>query len=195
MPPYLVLDACVLMSGVLRPWLLDLAETGLFKPLWSERIGREWRRNAARIWSIEPVLLDQEWQHMQARFKSANVSAWADQELAACNLTLRYSDPKDWHVIEAAWLAKQAHPEQTVGIVTINIKDFSRSELRQCGLNLWDPDHLLSDWFETHPTVLMQSLDYVIGELVSAGRRHPAPVADFLKRERLFRLNKRMTTP
>ena len=190
MPPYLVLDACVLMSGVLRPWLLDLAQAGLFEPVWSERIGREWRRNAARIWSIEPVLLDQEWQHMQTRFTSANVSSWNDTH--ATMPPLKYSDAKDWHVIEAAWLAKQAHPDQAVGIVTINIKDFSRSELRQRGLDLWAPDRLLSNWHETHATLLTQSLHAVIAELVSTGRRHPAAVSDFLKRERLFRLNKRM---
>jgi hypothetical protein len=190
MPPYLVLDACVLMSGVLRPWLLELAAAGMFKPIWSERIGREWRRNAARIWSIEPALLDQEWQHMQTRFTSANISSWT--ETYATMPALKYSDPKDWHVIEAAWMAKQAHPDQAVGIVTVNIKDFSRSELRQRGLDLWDPDRLLSKWHETHNALLTESLGQVITELVSVGRRHPAPASDFLKRERLFRLNKQM---
>lgn len=59
-PPVLVLDACVLMSGVLRPVLLDLAQAGLFAPAWTQRIGEEWRRNAARLWPITPHLLEQE---------------------------------------------------------------------------------------------------------------------------------------
>ncbi len=49
-PPFIVLDACVLMSGILRRLLLRLAEAGVFQPVWTERIGEEWRRNACRMW-------------------------------------------------------------------------------------------------------------------------------------------------
>lgn len=178
------------MSGVLRPWLLELAGAGLFKPIWSERIGREWRRNAARIWAIDPMLLEQAWRQMQTQFESANVSQWPSP--SSTMPVLKYSDPKDWHVIEAAWMAKLANPAQAVGIVTINLKDFSRSELRQRGLDLWEPDRLLSKWHDTHADLLTESLNQVITELVRAGRRNPAPVSDFLRRERLFRLNKQM---
>ena len=40
-PPFIVLDACVLMSGILRRLLLRLAEAGVFQPVWTERIGEE----------------------------------------------------------------------------------------------------------------------------------------------------------
>ncbi len=177
------------MSGVLRPWLLELAQEGLFKPIWSDRIGSEWRRNAARIWDIEPSLLEREWDNMQVQFASANVSRWqGNTSLPA----LKYSDAKDWHVIEAGWLAKQANPDSSAGVLTINIKDFSRSELRQLGLDLWEPDRLLSKWWLSHQALLRQSLNQTIDELVATNRRHPAPPADFLKRDRLFRLNKLM---
>lgn len=176
------------MSGVLRPWLLELAKQGFFEPVWSDRIGYEWRRNAARIWDIEPALLEREWQNMQTQFTSANVSTWPEQSNDPP--ALKYSDRKDWHVIEAGWRARQAAPERPIGIVTLNIKDFSRSELRRLGLDLWEPDRLLSKWWETKPEVLTQSLNQVIDDLIVTGRRHPAPIADFLKRERLFRLNK-----
>lgn len=179
------------MSGVLRPWLLDLAEQGLYEPVWSERIGREWCRNAARIWSIDPPLLAQEWQDMQVRFTSANVSLWATPERTMPKL--KYCDPKDWHVVESAWLAKQSDPNRTVGIVTLNLKDFSRSELRQLGLDLWDPDRLLSKWHDTSGAVIENSLQEVLSALVRSGRRHAAPTQTFLKRERLFRLNKQIT--
>ena len=177
------------MSGVMRPWLLALADAGLFSPIWSDRIGREWQRNAARIWSIEPELLQAEWQKMQTRFASANVSRWStsiDNPMPA----LKYSDEKDWHVIEAAWHARQANPLAATGIVTINIKDFSRSELRRLGLDLWEPDRLLSKWHDTHATRLVQALNTVIKDLVDSGRRHPATPSDFLMRERLFRTRK-----
>ena len=196
MPPCLVLDACVLMSGVLRPWLLELAKQGLFEPIWSDRIGDEWQRNAARIWNIEPALLEREWNDMQTQFARANVSRWSvtPNDLPA----LKYSDSKDWHVIQAGWHARQAAADRPTGIVTLNIKDFSRSELRRLGLDLWEPDRLLSKWWEAKPDTLTESLSQVIDDLITAKRRHPAPVADFLKRERLFRLNKLMagsTTP
>ena len=192
MPPCLVLDACVLMSGVLRPWLLKLAKQGLFEPVWSERIGHEWRRNAARIWDIEQSLLEREWQDMQTQFSSANVSMWPNESIALPQL--KYSDTKDWHVIEAGWRARQATPNRPTGIVTLNIKDFSRSELRRMGLDLWEPDRLLCKWWEAEPQTLTQSLNQVIENLIATGRRHPAPIADFLKRERLFRLNKLMAS-
>lgn len=177
------------MSGVLRPWMLQLAQKNLFQPIWSDRIGLEWRRNAARIWPIASELLEREWQDMQAQFDGANVSRWP---LTPTTLypTLKHSDAKDWHVIEAAWLAKQLNPEQAVGIVTLNIKDFSRSELRQLGIDLWDPDRLLCNWFKTHQLLTVDSLKEVVADLVETGRRHPAPLEDFVKRERLFRFNK-----
>lgn len=179
------------MSGVLRPWLLKLAEHGLFKPIWSDRIGDEWRRNAARIWSIEPAVLQSEWNAMQTQFASANVSRWSNPQNALP--ALKYSDAKDWHVIEAGWLAREAAPDRLAGIVTLNIKDFSRSELRHLGLELYDPDRLLSKWWETESDTLTDSLSQVINDLVTTGRRHPATMTDFLKRERLFRLNKLLT--
>lgn len=177
------------MSGVLRPWLLGLAQAGLFQPIWSDRIGSEWRRNAARIWTIEPSLLEREWDTMQAQFASANVSRWT-LTIEQSPPNLKYSDKKDWHVIEAGWMAKQANPGQAAGIVTLNIKDFSRSELRQLGLDLWEPDRLLSKWWETEPQRVSQHLNQTIEDLIASGRRQRAPVEDFLKRERLFRFNK-----
>ena len=180
------------MSGVLRPWLLDLGNRGLFRPIWSDRIGLEWRSNAARIWNIAPALLEQEWDDMQRQFVAANVSRWSAATQVQCP-ALKYSDVKDWHVIDAAWLAKQAQPDAPVGIVTLNIKDFSRSELRQMGLDLWDPDRLLSKWYGDHSRALTDSLQHTLEQLITQGRRHRAGMGDFLKRERLFRLNKLMT--
>ena len=175
------------MSGVLRPWFLRLGAQELFQPIWSDRIGLEWRRNAARIWSISPELLEQEWLAMEQAFDKANVSRWPNPTSVP---TLKYSDEKDWHVIQTAWHIKQARPEARVGIVTYNIKDFSRSELRQLGIDLWDPDRLLSSWWDANQTALLGTLTDAIAELVHQGRRPSAPLTDFLKRERLFRFNK-----
>ncbi len=190
-PPYLVLDACILMSGVLRPWLLELATRGLFEPRWSERIGREWSRNAARIWAVTPEVLDEAWQSMQQQFPAANVVPALGQP----QIELRYSDAKDWHVIQTAWQVKQQHPQASVGVLTYNVKDFSRSELRALGLDLWDPDRFVCTLWPAHGSCLTETLSQTIEDLVEAKRRLPAPVSSFLKRERLFRLNKLMHPP
>src|SRR5690606_20533822 len=144
-PHFVVLDACVLMSGVLRPALLALAEAGRFVPLWSTRIGEEWRRNAARLWPIAPAVLADEWQAMQARFPGADVG-----DATAYEAGLRYSDAKDWHVIAAGLAARarcglQLPPE--VSVLTWNLKDFNRGELRRLGMDVLDPDRLLVRWW------------------------------------------------
>lgn len=177
------------MSGVLRPWLLNLAQTGLYHPVWSERIGEEWRRNAARIWELPDELLQAEWQSMNAQFPNANATTWLHAS-AYGPAPLKHSDPKDWHVITAGYWAKREHPECPVGILTFNVKDFRRSELRQLGLDLWEPDRLLVSWWPDQHDLLQSTLHSVIDELVLTGRRAAAPVDTFLKRDRLFRFNK-----
>ena len=189
MPPFLVLDACILMSGVLRPWLLTLAQSGLYEPVWSDRIGLEWRRNAARIWSLPEALLQDEWQAMNTRFPNANASARSGAHVAEPP-ELKHSDPKDWHVITAGYWVKREHPAHPVGVLTFNVKDFRRSELRQLGLDLWEPDRLLVSWWPDQQDVLKSTLHSVIAELVRTGRREAAPIDTFLKRDRLYRFNK-----
>ena len=180
------------MSGVLRPLLLTLAHENWFEPIWSDRIGSEWRRNAARLWPIQSNVLDLAWQDMQIDFPLANSSTWPNNHLSADTVepALKHSDPKDWHVIMAGIQAKQLQPERDVTVVTWNIKDFRRSELRQHGLNLIDPDRLLSHWWPTQPDALARHLKEVIESLIQSGRRQPEPLEAFLKRERLFRLGK-----
>lgn len=192
MPPNLVLDACVLMSGVLRPLLLKLANENWFDPIWSDRIGAEWRHNAARLWPIKSEVLEQAWHEMQLAFPAANSTLWSNHHLRADTILppLRDSDPKDWHVIMSGIQAKQRQPERDVTVVTWNIKDFRRSELRQHGLNLIDPDRLLSLWWATQPRELEDRLNQVINSLIQSGRREPESMAAFLKRERLYRFAK-----
>ncbi len=211
-----VLDACILMSGVLRPLLLNLAQTGLFRPVWSSYIGLEWRRNAARLWPINRDLLSDEWAQMQQRFPQAcfdpsMVQAEVDTQPKPL---LRRSDAKDHHVIMAGFRALSEYcameptsvnvvkvsqqsacaikdvntfKKVSTNILTWNIRDFNRTELRQLNLGLLDPDQLLCSWWLKHHTLITQHLERVIKTLINDGRREHAPIADFLHRERLFR--------
>jgi len=181
--PALVLDACIMMSGLLRPLLLNLAEMGLFKPLWTDKIGQEWQRNAARLWPIDPALLKDEWQCMQAQFPAANMGDVTEFETA-----LKHTDRKDKHVAATGIAAVLAQLGNPVSVLTWNIKDFSRSELRRQQLGLIDPDRLLSQWWPTERRALINALDITVAELVTSGRRQPEPMLSLLRRDRLFRL-------
>lgn len=188
MQPALVLDACVLMSGVLRALLLKLADDGWYSPVWSDKIGSEWRRNAARIWSVATPKLEQAWSDMQSTYPGANMSTPANIPENWSAPELRYSDPKDWHVILSACQAKATYPLTTV--LTWNIKDFQKTELKRLGLGLLDPDRLLVQWWQQNPDHLTMRITQTIDELIAQGRRQPETVESFLKRERLFRLAK-----
>nr|WP_255592452.1 PIN domain-containing protein [Bordetella sp. BOR01] len=183
--PFVVLDACVLMSGIMRRLMLRLAADGVYQPVWTERIGEEWRRNAARLWAIPPEVLQEQWAAMNQLFPQAT-----ELDTQAYEAGLRYSDPKDFHVI-AAGLARRARcglqqPPQVL-VATWNLKDFNRSELRRQGLDALNPDRLLSLWWQADAGRLRQAIQAVPADYIALGR-DPEPLAATLHRERLYRL-------
>lgn len=173
------------MSSIMRPLLLRLAAQGVFQPVWSSRIGEEWIRNAARMWKVEVAYVEALWQEMQTRFPDADAGDVAPYETG-----LRYSDPKDHHVIAAA-LAKRARcglqlaPETAV--LTWNLKDFNRSELRRLGLDVFNPDRLLSLWWGQDSAPIRDALQGVAADVAAVGRE-PEPLDTTLHRERLHRI-------
>lgn len=172
-----------MMSGLLRPLLLSLGHAGVLIPLWTDKIGQEWQRNAARLWPIEPSLLEQEWQSMQEQFPHANMG-----DVTSFEVDLRHTDRKDKHVAAAGIAGVSRSVSDSISVLTWNIKDFSRSELRKQQLGLMDPDRLLSLWWPTHTQILKTHIEQTIAELFASGRRQPEPVVNMLKRDRLFRL-------
>ncbi len=182
LPSVLVLDTCVLISNVLRRLLLAMADEQLFKPVWSPVIGDEWRRNAGRLWKVMPSSIEEQWQHLQQRYPEADLGDSSEYKK-----DLRYSDAKDWHVIATARLAQQRHPELGVGIVTRNLKDFNRSELRRLGISLWEPDQLLCRFMAEHPEMMQHLLDALPSFMVTEEAKS-LDTATLLKRDRLFSL-------
>lgn len=71
----LTLDTCVLMHSFTRNLLFSLTKTQPILPIWSEEIGIEWKRNAPRIWKVNPDVVEQEWQTMQADLPLSNMGA------------------------------------------------------------------------------------------------------------------------
>lgn len=189
-PPFVVLDACVLMSTLQRQLLLRLAAQGVFQPVWTEHIGEEWRRNAARVWQIPTGKLAEQWDAMNQRFPGAMEINTGPYEVG-----LRYSDAKDLHVI-AAGLARRARcglqRPPAVHVMTWNLKDFDRSELRRQGLDVYSPDQLLANWWRAGSARLDAAVQAVAADSVALGRT-PEPLADTLHRERLHRLQRLST--
>uniref|UniRef100_UPI0039F01113 PIN domain-containing protein n=1 Tax=Bordetella sputigena TaxID=1416810 RepID=UPI0039F01113 len=173
------------MSSILRGLLLRLARDDVFAPIWSARIGEEWIRNAARLWKVPPEEVTRLWDDMQREFPDADAGNVQPYETG-----LRYSDPKDLHVI-AAGLAKRARSAlqrpPAVLVMTWNLKDFNRSEMRRLGLNVFDPDRLLSQWWAASPRALRLALQGTAADVATVGRE-PEPLSATLHRERLYRL-------
>ncbi|WP_371321305.1 PIN domain-containing protein [Achromobacter seleniivolatilans] len=173
------------MSGILRRLFLRLAEAGVFVPVWTDRIGEEWRRNASRIWDIPPEVMAEFWADMNARFPQAN-----EADTQVYEASLRYSDPKDFHVI-AAGLARRARCglqlPPVVQIATWNLKDFNRSELRRQGLDVYNPDRMLVQWWQTNADRMREAIAQIPADYVALGRE-PEPLSTTLHRERLYGL-------
>jgi len=172
------------MSSILRPLLLDFAEADFFRPIWSERIGQEWQRNAARIWRKPPEVLVQMWETMQGRFPDACMDALGPYESV-----LRYSDPKDFHVVAAGLACKALLVEQApVAVLTWNLKDFNKGELRRQGLQVLDPDRLFGAWMQDYREKTLALAEGATAYAALLGRDEP--LAETLRRERLFRCAK-----
>jgi predicted nucleic acid-binding protein len=189
LPETIVLDTCVLISNVLRRALLHLAAQGCFQLAWSPIIGDEWRRNAARLWGVSDADVQEQWNALQVAFPMADQG-----DVSEFKSGLRRSDPKDWHVVAAGRAVLARQPQGSVAIVTRNIRDFNRSELRGLGLGLLDPDQLLLGCWQERPALMSDLLSKLPDYALAPGRDLEA-VDVILRRERLFRLNRLCACP
>jgi hypothetical protein len=71
--------------------------------------------------------------------------------------------------------------------MTWNLKDFNRSEIRRLGLDAFNPDRLLSQWWAQSRSALRWALQGTAADVVAVGRE-PEPLDTTLHRERLYRL-------
>ncbi len=178
----LVLDTCVLLSNVLRRLLLQMAAQSCFKPVWSAVIADEWQRNARKLWKYFPQSIQEQWAELEKAFPHANLGVVEQYKQG-----LQYSDPKDWHVIAAARAAQQQWPDLQVGILTRNIKDFNRSELRRLGVHLYEPDDYLHRLALESPLLMTQLLNQLPTMMVTP-EAQAMPTYELLRRDRLYRL-------
>ncbi|MFY7067730.1 PIN domain-containing protein [Nocardiopsis changdeensis] len=158
-----LLDTCVLYPAYLCDTLLRLASAGTYRPLWSDGILDELRRNVIAR-GIPEDRADRRIGQMRRAFPDATVRGHEPMIEGMTN------DPKDRHVLAAA---VRGGAEV---IVTRNIKDFPDSALSPYDLSAVDPDDFLLDQLDLHPGATLGALE----RQAASYRREPTTVIGVL---------------
>ncbi len=173
-----VLDACVLYPTVLREILLGVAARGLYEPLWSDRILREWTRAADKIGPGAMVQAEGEAVLARAAFPRATL-----REQPNIEARVSLPDPNDEHVLAVA-IAGHAD-----AIVTFNAQDFPRPVLAEFGIDRRDPDGFLWELWSRNPAEVAA----VVAQVQATAERLSGqdwPVRKLLKKAQLPKLGK-----
>ncbi len=176
-----VLDACVIYPPVLRDLLVGVAARGLYQPLWSDRILREWTRATAKLGPDALAEAEVKASHLCAAFPRAMI-----REQPAIEARLALPDPDDVHVLAVA-IAGHADC-----IVTFNAADFPRHLLSEEGLDRRDPDGFLWELWSHHP----DEVGAVVADVharAEAMAGVPVSLKALLKRSKLGRFAKAVT--
>ena len=173
-----VLDACVLYPTVLREILLGVAARGLYEPLWSDRILREWTRAADKIGPGAMVQAEGEAVLARVAFPRATL-----REQPNIEARVSLPDPNDEHVLAVA-IAGHAD-----AIVTFNAQDFPRPVLAEFGIDRRDPDGFLWELWSRNPAEVAA----VVAQVQATAERLSGqdwPVRKLLKKAQLPKLGK-----
>lgn len=164
-----LLDTCVLVPSRARDVLLEVASTGVYRPLWSSEILAELDR------TVRPLLgkrgatpeetdayLSRLFRQMETAFPDALVTSW--ESLAG---TIQLPDPGDRHVVAAARAGRADV------IVTDNLAHFPPDAL-PAPLLRQSLDAFLLDSLDLHPRMVISAIRAVAGR---TGRSGPAMTA------------------
>ncbi len=161
-----VLDACVLYPAPIRDLLLSLARQGLYHARWSASIEEEWVRNLLKNRpDLRPEQLRYTTERMLESIPDSMISGY--ERLIA---TVQLPDPDDRHVVAAALVG---HAD---AIVTLNLKDFPRSELDQLGLEAQHPDDFVVNQLHLNLPEALKAIKAMRKRL----RKPPQSVAELL---------------
>jgi predicted nucleic acid-binding protein len=177
-PTRAVLDACVLYPTVLREILQGAAVAGLYQPVFSDRILREWVLATAKLGPEAPGMAAAEAASLRATFPRALI-----REHLEIEARLLLPDPNDVHVLATA-IASGAE-----AIVTFNAQDFPGHVLAAEGIARRDPDGFLWELQSRHPDVMAGVVETVRAK-AEAISGQPVALKPLLKRARLYRLGK-----
>ena len=178
-----VLDACVLFPTVLREILLGVAAAGMYEPVFSDRILREWTRATAKLGPAAQAVAEGEATLVRVAFPRAMIG-----EKPGIEAALMLPDPNDVHVLATA-IAGHAD-----AIVTFNAQDFPGHLLAAEGVARRDPDGFLWELWSRHPATVAGVIEVVRSKAESLSGQ-PMPLKALLKRSRLHRLSKALHAP
>jgi predicted nucleic acid-binding protein len=164
-----LLDACVLLPYQLCDLLLRLAETDMYRPLWSQEILDEVERNLVTRFGKTPPQARRRVDQMRTAFPLANVDSYEDLTPAMTN------HPKDRHVLAAAIRGGAAV------VVTANLKDFPPAAFLRYEIEAIHPDEFLQDQLDLDPGRTLRCL----AEQRAAYTRPSMSIAEFYRTLRL----------
>lgn len=161
-------DACTIYGITLTDLLLRLAAEGAFRPLWSDEVLEEVRKNVVES-GKDPALIDKRLDTMREYFPDAMVTGY---ERLTGSLTC---DPKDRHVLAAAVRSKADV------LVTFNTKDFPESSLEPFDVEVVHPDDFLLDQLDLFPGIVTSTIEALAEEYDNPPLKVP-DVLDTLRR-------------
>jgi predicted nucleic acid-binding protein len=151
----ILFDACVMYPAPLRSYLMCLANTGLFRAKWSEKIHEEWIRNVLQNNpSIRPEQLERVRSLMNENVLDSVVEGY-EHIIDGIELP----DVDDRHVLAAAI---QGNAET---IVTFNLKDFPNGYLDRYDIRAVHPDEFLSDLYSIDAGSILKAAQNHINSL------------------------------
>jgi predicted nucleic acid-binding protein len=146
-------DSNVFFKARLRSLILWIAQAGLFRARWSEKVHEEWIRSVVQraqsqnkditVESLEPV---------RDAMNEAILGCLVDQYEPLID-TLKLPDPNDRHVLAAAITARADV------IVTFNLKHFPIQILSQFNIHAKQPDDFLLDVENIDPEVFLKKVE------------------------------------
>jgi predicted nucleic acid-binding protein len=147
-------DTNVLFGFHLNDVILGLAERGLFRPLWSDRILEELSKNLAGH-GVPEANVRRRVTAMRQAFPDATVSGFEDLIGKMTN------DPKDRHVLAAGIRAN------CEVLVTFDLKDFPDESVDAYDIEIVHPDKFLLDQLDLYPGPTVGVLRQLIADYSS----------------------------
>ena len=162
------LDACVLVPIATCDTLLRLADSGAFRPLWSQQVESEAICALERIHPhVDRSRFLSRFRSMNEAFDDARVVGWEPLEEA-----IDLPDPDDRHVVAAALRGRAD------AIITENTKDFPSTVMESLGLEVIRLDAFLLDQYDLNPSATRR----ILGQQAAAMKSPPTELCELLAR-------------
>lgn len=147
--PLLYLDANILLPEYLRAVFLDLADAGLVRVHWGEKVLAEVRRNLLQArFGLKAAIVDKLFEDMGSAFPDALVRGSEPLEARFEGMT----DPKDAHVAAGAWkLSEARYDGQPVLLVTANTRHLPAAAFAGTAVRPARPGAVLKDLLAVQP--------------------------------------------